>query len=218
MNCTSPTRVLILTDSLSLPRRYKKSIIKYEDTYVEMLKKENPNIQFIHVGIGGATITRLHQLAKYYVFSNPHYVILQCGIVDCAPRSLSEFELLLFGKLRLLRLIFPFTKILRKIRKISYTSPTLFQKTLKDIKNEFKDAKIVSIGILPGQPDYEKILPGVTRNINDYNKILESCEIYIDNSDFPLDGIIEDYHHLSKEGHVEIFHRIQKLIDNKTMH
>ena len=114
-------RVLLLTDSLSLPRVYKNGIVKYNETYVSLLKKANPNVDFIHVGIGGATITRLDELVKYYIHAEPDYVVLHCGIVDCAPRALSEFELLFFGKIRLMRLIFPFTKLLRKYRSVTYT-------------------------------------------------------------------------------------------------
>jgi len=205
-------KVLILTDSLSLPRSYSNGFVRYNQTYVSLLKKANPEIDFIHVGIGGATITRLLELTRYYIYAEPHLVILHCGIVDCAPRALSEFELQLFGKLKLLRFIKPFTTFLRRYRGLTYTNIRLFTETLIKIRDSFKTSSFITVGILPSCNEYEAITPGITRNIARYNAVLEENTNYIDNKKFPRDGIIDDHHHLSEEGHLEIFHKLQIVI------
>lgn len=209
-------KVLILTDSLSLPREISGgSVVKYHETYVFLLRKSNPNIEFIHVGIGGATISQLDSLVKYYVFAEPDLVVIHCGIVDCAPRALSEFELLFFGKIRLLRLILPFTKFLRKYRKLTYTKPKVFLNTLQKIRNSFKNVELITVGILPSCEAYEALAPGITENILKFNKILEEEGNYIDNSDFPRAGIIEDHHHLSSIGQFEIYKKLNAIINEK---
>ncbi|MBS1495143.1 MAG: SGNH/GDSL hydrolase family protein [Bacteroidetes bacterium] len=207
-------RVLFLTDSLSLPRKYKTGVAKWEDTYVNLLKKARPDIEFIHVGLGGGTITQIFLLLNYYKLTNPDLVILHSGIVDCAPRALSQLELQLVIKLRIFRLVNPFTNFFRKHRNISYTNPKEFEETVVKIKNVFPDVPFVTIGILPGCDEYEKTVPGITKRINTYNEILRRNSTYISNEDFPRDGIIEDHHHLNEKGHKVIFDKILNLLSS----
>lgn len=208
-------RVLLLTDSLSLPRAYSTGVAKWEDTYVSLLRKARPDIEFIHVGLGGGTITQIHLLLNYYKLTSPDLVILHSGIVDCAPRALSQLELQLVIKLRIFRLVNPFTGFFRKHRNLSYTKPKDFEDTVNKIKNTFPGVPFVSIGILPGCDEYEKTVPGITKRINTYNEILKRNSIFISNDDFPRDGIIEDHHHLNEKGHEIIFEKLLKLINQK---
>ena len=91
-------RVLFLTDSLSLPRAYPGGQVKWEDIYVNLLRREMPDLEVIHVGIGAATITELLRLQNYYALVEPDIVVLHCGIVDCTPRALGEIELQEIGR------------------------------------------------------------------------------------------------------------------------
>lgn len=212
---TEKLRVLILTDSLSLPRSLINGKVNYNQTYVNLLRNANPNIEFIHVGIGGATITQLYNQVKYYINSDPDAVILHCGIVDCAPRALSEFENAFFSKLRIISFLRPITKTLRKYRNLCYTKPKVFKEVLQNFKKAFDNIPLISIGILPASQEYNIILPGVSRNINRFNEILEQNTIFISNKDFPLTGITEDFHHLNIEGQQLIFQKIHTLLKNK---
>ena len=205
-------RVLVLTDSLSLPRKHVDGVVLWEDCYVERLKKEFPAMEFILVAMGGATITDLNSQLNYYSLLQPDLVILQCGIVDCAPRALGRLELEVVKRLRIFRLVKPFFKIFRKYRGLTYTPIKTFHKTLKLIKHRFPDSPLWAIGILPGCEAYDQKVPGVSRNIKQYNAILKQETHFIDQSDFPQSGIIDDYHHMNAEGHLHLFDQLRKAL------
>lgn len=205
-------KVLLLTDSLSLPRRYENGTVSWEDIYYNKLRKHFPDVEFILVAMGGATITQLFLSLNYYRETKPDLVILQSGIVDCAPRALSQLEQQIVIKLRMFRLVHPFTKFFRKSRNLTYTKPGVFEETLLKIKNSFPDKPFVSIGILPGCEAYDKKVPGVSRKIEEYNALLRKHSTFIDNRDFPRDGIINDFHHLNEKGHDEIYNKLVPVI------
>lgn len=213
-------QVLFLTDSLSLPRKYKNDIVLWEDTYINQLRSIFPEINFIQLGFGGATITELHGQLNYYTVLSPDIVFLHCGIVDCAPRALGKIELELVKKFKLFRIIRPFLKLFRKYRGVTYTNANIFELRLRSIKNRFDKAKFYTIGILPGSVEYEQMVPGITKNIEKYNNILNIDENFIDNSIFPREGIALDHHHLNKLGHTELAERlgivISEVLMNKT--
>jgi lysophospholipase L1-like esterase len=207
-------RILLLTDSLSLPRAHKEDIVNWEDIYPNLLRRALPENEFIHVGIGGATITELLRQQNYYSLVLPDLVILHCGIVDCAPRALSQLEQEVIKHFHLVRLFKPFISSLRKCRGTTYTKSHKFEEALIEFKTKFPGKPIASIGILPGTHEYEKLAPGIIRNIVLYNRILSKHTIYIDNSDFPHEGILADHHHLSATGHKIIFERIKQLLSS----
>src|SRR5680860_398442 len=157
-------KVLLLTDSLSLPRAYSGGQVRWEDTWVSLLRQALPEVQFIHVGIGAATITELLRLQDYYALSYPNIVILQCGIVDCAPRALGKLEVRIIKKLHLFRLVKPFITLLRKYRGLTYTNASVFEQALLKFKDKFPAVPFVAVGILPGCDEYDAIVPGVSEN------------------------------------------------------
>ncbi len=205
-------RVLILTDSLSLPRKLEQGFVDWDEVYFSRLKKRFPDVDFILVGMGGATITQIFLAMNYYVYTKPDLIILQAGIVDCAPRALGQFEQQIISKLRLFRLVSPFTKFLRKFRGISYTSPPAFEETLLKLKNTFPQKPFISIGILPGSDGYEALVPGISGKIKLYNNILKKNTEFIDNQDFPVDAIHHDFYHLNKFGHELIFNKLEPMV------
>ena len=79
-------KVIIITDSVGMPR----DELKYEDTWIYMLKNTFKNHDFIDKSARGSTTARLvteggsgiDTLETY----NPDIVILQLGITECAPR------------------------------------------------------------------------------------------------------------------------------------
>lgn len=207
-------KILLLTDSVSLPRKHSKGEVLWDEIYFRQLQQRFPQIEFVLVGMGGATITQLQLALNYYTLVKPDMVILQSGIVDCAPRALSQFEQQLIIKLKMFRLVKPFTTFFRKHRNIAYTSPRVFEGTLLKIKSVFAGKPLVGIGILPGSKAYDAKVPGVSKRINTYNNIIQQHTIYIDNTDFPAEGIINDHHHMSTQGHAVIFKKLEPLIDN----
>jgi len=207
-------KILFLTDSLSLPRDGKDEKVFYEDTYPYLLKKKYKEIDFVFLGIGGATATDLYRQSSYYKGLNADLVFLQCGIVDCAPRPFRKTESIIIKKLKLRFLFKPLVKFLTKYRNYRYSSPSRFNKSTKRIKqNAFADVSMYSIGILPASNEYEKKLPGIIKSINKYNNILKRNYDFIDTSDIPFDGILSDHHHLNKKGHLIIFNKLTSIIN-----
>lgn len=208
-------KILILTDSLALPRNNPENCA-FEDTWPILLRKNHREIH--QVSIGAATSSILLKQVTYQKIFNPNVVILQVGIVDCAPRFMTNRELNFTDALGVLgksiRYLFN-QKWIRKIRNISYVKENDFKNNIIELQKKI-ECPIIAIGILPASVEYEKILPGVTKKIQLYNSILEQNFKYFVNSDEILDlnGIMTDHHHLNKRGHYFLSQRIEQLLQN----
>jgi hypothetical protein len=206
-------RCLFLTDSLALPRKYRTCTVTWDETYIRLLARARPADEFIHAGIGGATISELLLQLDYYVHAYPDVVVLHCGIVDCAPRALRKWELQIAGKLGLYRAIKPLSTPLRRYRNIQYTSPARFAAALESIRSRFPGKPLAAIGILPTRPGHEAIVPGVSARIRTYNGLLAARTHFIDTSDFPDAGMIEDFVHMNAAGHRVLFEKVNAALD-----
>ncbi|MDX6190125.1 SGNH/GDSL hydrolase family protein [Flavobacterium sp. Fl-318] len=202
-----------MTDSLSLPRKYDTGEVDYEQTYIPMLRKRFPDILIVDVAMGGAKITDLLVQCFYYKQFKPDLVFMQCGIVDCAPRSFSLLEKVLIEKFRLRKFSRIFEKKFRKFRNCTYTNKTVFLDSLLKIRMSFENVPFFSVGILQVCEQYEILVPGIKKNVREYNHILKENTNYINNDDFPLDGIISDFHHLNELGHKLIFEKLENVIN-----
>jgi acyl-CoA thioesterase I len=95
-------KVLCIGDSTSLPGNSNS----YEDTWYYKLKKEFPELDFISVlrrslttkilvtEGGGDKIDNFPMGADCLEFYNPEIIIIQLGIVDCAPRLINQNNLI----------------------------------------------------------------------------------------------------------------------------
>ena len=146
-------RIIILTDSLSLPRKYKTGEVLWEEIYANLLRRDFPDIEFVHLGMGGVTITDLLSQMNYYKNLKPDLIILQSGIVDCAPRAFGRIELELIKRLHVYRIVKYSFKFLRKYRGVTYTKIKIFREALKKFKELFQDTEFWAIGIVPGCPE-----------------------------------------------------------------
>lgn len=206
-------RVLIFTDSLALPRD-KPEVCIFERTWVELLRKDG---YIIHqVSIGGATSQELSRQVHYHTSFNPDIVIVQVGIVDCAPRFMTRYEISfwnLFGAIGR-KVIKSFNKNwIRKIRGITYVNKTNFKVNLNFISDLFKNkAEVYFIEILPATTDYRKLLPGVEKNIFEYNKIIRTFNNCIELKNIPMEGIMSDGHHLNQYGQKFIYSEIKSRL------
>ncbi|MBM3163982.1 MAG: SGNH/GDSL hydrolase family protein [Bacteroidetes bacterium] len=200
-------RILVFSDSLSLPRSQPETCL-HEQTWPELLRKQGHEVCLS--AIGGATVQDL--LKQTFYFQDRRYfdlVVVQCGIVDCAPRFAKRWELKILqalgkvGKcvIRLLN-----RKSVRNLRKLTYTSEKAFCDGIQRLENAF-DAPVVFVEILPATSSYETQLPGVTKNIEAFNAILRSHR-HISMKDIPETGIMSDHHHLSSEGHAYLVKNI----------
>jgi hypothetical protein len=209
-------KIIILTDSIALPRKYNEGLVQYEDTYIFKLKESLTNYEIINLSIGGGSIKDITKQINYYKNLIPICVILHCGIVDAAPRAFGRIELEVIRKLRLLRLTKPLVPFLRKYRAHHYTNCKEFEKKIIKMKKEFKTPCFFAIGILPSNSDYEKLLPGITKSINLYNQILSKNTNFISVEDIAKNCILEDFHHINASGQLFLFKKIlNKLKENR---
>jgi lysophospholipase L1-like esterase len=208
-------RILVLTDSVSLPRKYKDGSVSFESTYPYQLQKMyEGRAVFYFFQMGGATIKDLTKQINYCKCFKPDFLILQVGIVDCAPRAFSRLEMDLIKKWRLFRFAKPLTSYFRKYRNLCYTSKINFEKNLVKLFDVLQVRKIYGISILPSSNEYEKILPNVTKNIIEYNDILKRQTEYIDVSEaLHKGGVIEDHHHMNEIGHKLVFNKIVEKLE-----
>ena len=208
-------KIQIFSDSLALPRELPQKVL-YEETYPAKLSQTNIVAQFSK---GGGTINELIEQAPYYKMFVPDVVIIQSGIVDCAPRPFTQFEEHFFtlnfftkGCKAILKRL---TKSwLRTLRKVAWTKPEDFRFYCEQFKKIYTDTPIFAIGILPPRPEYENLAKGISKRIIEYNSILKDVfrENYIDTSDMPDEGIMSDHHHLTSVGHQFIYDKIIRHI------
>lgn len=206
-------RFLILTDSVSLPRT-SPEYTPYEVTWPYLLKKSGCDI--IHCGIGGATIADIVRQTFYYneAVLKVDFVIVQCGIVDCAPRFLSKYEQLIIRKIPFIgNAVFKALNKnwVRKLRKITYTRLRDYEKGVQKIHAIYGD-KLHFMTIAPAHAEYEKRAAGITRNIYNYNAVLRKNVPVIDMDGIEKFGITDDYHHFNAKGHRYAFEQIQKAL------
>ncbi|HEY9049471.1 MAG TPA: SGNH/GDSL hydrolase family protein [Ohtaekwangia sp.] len=208
-------RILVVGDSLTLPRDKPETCV-YQNTWPELLKKSF----IVHqVSIGGGTIRDLHRQLEYYKAYNPDIVILQSGIVDCAPRSLSQFEVMVleknwFTRKFFLPLVKRNSKFLRKVRGKTYTPAGTFSSFLDKIKKQLPGAKIYSLAILPTNDQYELVVPGITKKVKEYNEILKKHfgTGFISLDEIDRKGIMSDHIHLNEIGHLYVYNILMNTI------
>lgn len=206
-------RVLVLSDSLALPRDFPE-VCDYDTVWPSLLKKTG---YLVHqVSIGGVTSDVLCGQINYHKRFQPDIVIIQVGIVDCAPRFATRFELEFLKRLSILgKGIIRLLKVpfVRKLRGVTYTKPSLFKQKILEIQ-DLLDVPVYFISIVNATEGYEKKLKGITSKIKAYNQILkDNAKSYIDLSNMPISGIMSDFHHLNSEGHKYIYDRIIEVIN-----
>ena len=195
--------ILFITDSLGYPRAEPEQV-RYEETYMALLKREFPYCDFIHQGYGGATIGELFNRTSYFHGTvSPDLVFVQSGIVDCAPRALTVVEQQVLVRLPLLgplmiRLVKRYSALLRRTRKLTYTPPSVFAAYAERFEQLYR--RVHWIGILPASDAYERKVEGIQRNVGAYNALLSQRRL-VDTSAFHQSDIMSDYHHLSVAGH-----------------
>lgn len=211
-------KILIIGDSLCLPRERPEKV-EFNEVWPRLLLQTG-KFEIVQIALGGGTIKHLHEQASYYKSFNPDIVILQSGVVDCAPRALRRVEVEMITSSRLLSIIFRIfpAKAVRKIRNITYVNEKSFEAHLRLITKMYCDSFFICIGILPAVIDYENKIPNISNNIKKYNNILESESDfgkyhYVNTSSIPEDAVMSDYHHLNIIGHKWLFDKLIAIIN-----
>lgn len=206
-------KILVLSDSLALPRHKPETCI-FDNTWPQLLK--NSGFTLHQVSLGGGTIIDIFKQSKYHKSFNPDIVIVQAGIVDCAPRFISRDEKYFLTKIpRYGKKVINFLNKpwLRKIRSLTYVKQKEYNKYLKRIVKLYGNAQQIYFCEIVGGEGYENVLPGIRRNIRKYNSILSSIEgtkmINFEQDDITM----SDFHHLNRNGHRDLFNQIRTQIE-----
>jgi len=235
-------KIIAIGDSLALPGHLNS----YEQTWYYKLKLAFPTVDFNSVfrravttailvteGGGDAGVDPVPLGADCLEFYKPHVVILQLGIVDCAPRLFRRggFESRVLSHLpaKLRKLYITFVrKTRRRDESRAYVPADVFERNIRAYLVRCKNQKvrrIIIIGI--PYPDERMILssPRIADSVELYNSIFVRVSHEFGNVDvvFPLDarkwkqGIFEDGYHPNRFGHQLVFRSVaSKLRDVKT--
>lgn len=213
-------KILLVTDSVGAAR-WEPEVTYWEDTYAYMLAS---NYTVYQHSVGGARVNELDEACLAYLRQfRPDIVILQCGIVDCAPRAYKWIEERIFENYRFPRRVRNLisrtitTRRLRAIRRVVETPIGHFRSCVEEIRDTFPTAQVYGIGILPPSEKYEEVNPGISVNVQKYNEVLQLVfgNHFIDMTDIPAEGIMSDLHHLNAAGHQYVYHQIMKALDGK---
>lgn len=216
-------KLLVLTDSTSLPRD-NPQVVLCEQTWPYLLRDyltdmKNP-YELLQGSAGGATSFDIYNRAAYLKMFSPDVIIVQVGIVDAAPRALTQKEWVVWHYFWITRKICNFilprygAKI-RKFRQKSNLSESEYRNNLENTNAFFTPStSIYAISTIVPCQEYEHMNPGIRAKVVRYNAVMREVygDKYIDISDMPLDALMTDYHHPNVVGHQWILNRIKEYI------
>lgn len=182
----NPKKVLCIGDSLALPGHLNK----YEDTWFYKIKKEFPHYDFISffkrqlttdvlttMGGGKGGVDNWPKGADCLEAYCPDVVIVQLGIVDCAPRLLNTYDRI---AIKLLPVSYKqsFVKLIKIYRKRNVKNTLV---PFDNFKNNWLNylnraikgnAQIIIVSIALPNATFLSKNPEINININNYNNFL----------------------------------------------
>jgi lysophospholipase L1-like esterase len=199
-------RIFVITDSLGLPRN-EPEFVALEHTWPQLFREELPGVCVYQLSLGGATTDDVLPQLDFLNGQEPALVVVQAGIVDCAPRAFRKQEIALLLATRAGRALLNGIEartfgFLRRLRNISYLSPRRFEQNVQRIRSRFS-CPLVWVSIIGG-PAYDERVPGVTARIGEYNALIRRNlgEQFLDLDRWLSAGhIMADGHHLNEHGH-----------------
>jgi hypothetical protein len=225
--------IRVYGDSLSLPRVAES--VAYHQTYPELLAERwriafpDAQVHLYNSSFSGASAPALYQTMRSdaFYFGKPggDILVVQCGIVDCAPRPLPVWLRALVSRLpnvlreRVVRFLHNHRADLLKLG-LSWTV-TNRQDFVANMKQCLALAadfdRTYVINIAPTNPEMEAHSPGLSASISDYNRLIEEAVTNANISRMALidvhDAILKqpqgvneciskvDGHHLTPAGH-----------------
>lgn len=222
--------LLIQGDSLPLPRQ----TVPYEETWPGHLRRDAAYAHVVNRSQSGKTTDDLH--AEKVRFPNrkleayaPEALVLQIGIVDCAPRLLSKTEKDLITACPFERLARVGGHLLKRIRDRSrtrtYVSEGDFEANLRDFLDRTEVVgveDVIVLKILTAGQKYTAKNPPVQPAISAYNGIIDAVtETYPNVQTLrPLadtesaetatvdEHTLDDGYHLNADGHRRVYERL----------
>lgn len=205
-------RLLIVTDSLGAPRTEPETVT-YEQTWVYQVKKafEERGYDVFPITQNGLHSSELLSLAETKLpLYHPDLAIIQCGVVDCAPRVLTDYEKLAVRILHIHKIVRYFAHkyhaVLSRWRDITLYKPEQFDEHMEKTRS-LLNCTLIQIPIAPPCRAYEEKSPLIARNIRRFNQVLKKhSDIFLNEfADLSQKDAAEifmtDHHHLNPSGH-----------------
>lgn len=218
-------KVLVLTDSLGLPRMSPAVITDDQCWTYRLADHCAGRFRFRNVSVPGMDSNQLLSLAKnYYAALKPDIVVVQVGIVDCYPRAIKKTELSILLRLpsaisrAVHRLVKRFYARLIASRSIRYVQPAVFRANLQALREIFEGARIMVVPIAPPSQTYQAKNPRIASSVEEYNALLSSQfsegflhECYPQGAAAAI--FLSDNHHLNAVGNGLVFEAVKKQLD-----
>jgi acyl-CoA thioesterase-1 len=216
-------KILIVGDSLGLPREG----MSYERTWPYLLMLSNTEHHFVLKLQRALTSEMINSglLFDWLEFYNPRYVILQVGIVDCAPRYFRTRGFLIkligslpqFLKARVWQLVKKYCK--RSIKRADVKIED-FEINLRKYISRCEQVCVERIFLIkiakPGSSMIKKT-PGILKQVELYNSVFtrlaeveEKCCVVDILSEATDSYFLEDGYHLNEFGNKQLFESLKK--------
>lgn len=224
-------RILLITDSLGLPRK----LVKYEDVWTDRLLKriklDEDNSLIVYTMLKRAlTIDQVWQMKTDIGYLSPDIIIFQFGVVDSVRRVMPRKTEEILSKFRIGRWGIRFTRkhssVFTRLYCIRYNSPKNFEKYLKKLIDwlEARPRFYTFIKIAPPGDNLLSRIYNAKDDINLYNDILLR---HIRGSGSLLDPyageeiekfiLKEDGHHLTSYGNQLVYNSVWNYINEKRL-
>ena len=239
---TSLSKIVILADSLALPREKDWGDTAYEQTYPflvdQALRQQRGASAPIVIERGKRSRTIQSVLLEWeeqVLYRRANFVVVHVGVVDCAPRVLKPAEQKFISRLRFQVLSDAIRAFIHRHRRSLvtwrpsqvYVAPDVFRDSVFKLQQlAAKDGvKALSfVNILMPTDSLEQRSPGFQSNVRQYNGILTDtvrdpgCQVIDINALFGPHGGTEalavDGMHLNPTGHVLL---AQELVQRITV-
>lgn len=219
-------RILIITDSISMPRPG----VKYDETWIYLFKDKFRNFDIIDRPMRGATSMRLVQeggggydLLEFY---SPDRIILQLGLAESSPRLFrkNSFEYRFINKFLSNNLRNRYINIIKKKRgrrpEITDVSPEQFRSNIFNYAERCRsqNVKLIIFKLLRPTDIFVKKSPFIKQNIDRSNSIFEEAASVFNNitlidpisPDLDINSLSLDELHVNSQGHKLFFKSIEK--------
>lgn len=182
-------KVLILADSLALPRQEADGVTPYEETYPYLLD-QSLRRQFrehapvvIERGMRRRTIEYvLDDWLEMVELRRPEVVVVHVGVVDCAPRVFLRREARMVAKLRpaplrnfILNFVHRHRRRIISLRRRVYVPQERFRQLVNEVVQKARASQLrslVFVNIITPPDEMEARSPGFQQNVAAYNQIL----------------------------------------------
>lgn len=220
---------MIIADSLAMPRPG----VAYENTWIYRLIKAFPDCEFVDRSRRASTTDRLisegggdgnpkgADLLEAYV---PDLVILQLGIVDCAPRYFKQngLENALLHRLLPAALRMRYVTLVKRTRtrdpRRAHVSLERFASNLTDYfhRAQALNTRVLALLIGPVTERVSRQSPLIGLSIKNYNEVYQRLAEAFDNvfliqplcPEDALDELTSDGYHVNMQGHDIVYQQI----------